>query len=82
MHSHEYKLFQQQLRLAREGQGISQNELARRLQTTQGYISKFENGDLRLDIAQIRAFCQAIGIPFLELMRRYDEALAADQGQK
>lgn len=75
VHSHQYKIFQQQLRLAREQRGISQNELARRLRTTQGYVSKCESGDLRLDIAQVRVFCEALEIPFLAFMKRYDEAI-------
>ena len=75
VHSREYKVFQQQLRLVRERQGISQNELARRLQTTQGYISKCESGDLRLDVAQIRAFCAALEISFLDFMQQYDAAV-------
>lgn len=79
MHSQTYKVFQQQLRLAREEQGVSQNELARRLRTTQGYISKCESGDLRLDVAQVRSFCDALGIPFLDFMKRYDQAVAAGQ---
>ena len=75
VHSQEYKVFQQQLRLAREQQGISQNELAGRLQTTQGYISKCESGDLRLDVAQIRAFCAALEISFPDFMQQYDDAV-------
>jgi transcriptional regulator with XRE-family HTH domain len=75
VHSREYKIFQQELRIAREQQGISQNELARRLKTTQGYISKCESGDLRLDVAQIRAFCAALDVSFIDFMRQYDAAV-------
>ncbi len=82
MHSRHYKVFQEQLRLAREQRQVSQNELARRLRVSQGYISKCESGDLRLDIAQIRAFCEAIGISFLEFMAQYDAAIAADHTSK
>lgn len=75
VYSREYKIFQELLRLSREEAGISQNELARRLHITQGYVSKCENGDLRLDIAQVRAFCDALGISFVNFMARYDESI-------
>ena len=59
----------------RERQGVSQNELARLLGVSQGYVSKCETGDLRLDIVQIHAFCDALKVPFIELMEQYEAAL-------
>ena len=59
----------------RERQGVSQNELARLLGVSQGYVSKCQTGDLRLDIVQIHAFCDALNVPFLELMEQYESAL-------
>jgi transcriptional regulator with XRE-family HTH domain len=50
---------------------VSQNELARRLQTNQGHISKIEQGDLRVDMAQVLAICRAIGVPFMDLMQAF-----------
>lgn len=75
VYSREYKIFQELLRLSREEAGVSQNELAKRLLITQGYVSKCESGDLRLDIAQVRAFCEAMGVSFVDFMTRYDQAV-------
>jgi predicted transcriptional regulator len=44
--SKDYRVFLRQLRLAREGSGLTQEQLARRLGKTQSFISKCELGDL------------------------------------
>lgn len=40
---------------------LRQSDLAKRTDRSQAYISKFENGDLRLDVGDFVLFCRAIG---------------------
>jgi transcriptional regulator with XRE-family HTH domain len=47
---------------ARLEAGITQKQLAKATGRTQAYISKFENGQLRLDIEDFIRFCDAIGL--------------------
>lgn len=70
-----YKVFLAQLRNARKGAGLTQAELAKRLRETQSFISKCERGERRLDLIEVRAFCRAMDIPFLEFAGILDKEL-------
>jgi transcriptional regulator with XRE-family HTH domain len=50
------------LRAARERQGLSQAELARRLGKPQSYISKAETCERRIDLIETLECCEALGI--------------------
>ena len=75
LHSSEYAVFLRLLRDAREAAGLTQVQLADRLGQTQSFVSKCERGERRLDIAEVRAFCEALGIPFPSFARRFSESL-------
>ncbi len=64
--SADYRLFLRRLVAARKDSGLTQVELAKRLTETQSWVSKCERGERRLDIIELRAFCEAMGISFLE----------------
>jgi transcriptional regulator with XRE-family HTH domain len=61
------------LRHAREEAGILQADLARKLGRKQGFVSKYELGDRRLDLLDLVEICDALGISFVELAKRFDE---------
>jgi transcriptional regulator with XRE-family HTH domain len=61
------------LRQAREEAGILQADLARKLGRKQGFVSKYELGDRRLDLLDLAEICDALGISFVELAKRFDE---------
>lgn len=62
LHSPRYRAFLTVLREARLRSGLTQEELARRLGETQTFVSKCERGERRIDVVELRAFCQAFGI--------------------
>lgn len=70
-----YKVLLTQLRATREGSGFTQAELAKRLRETQSFISKCERGERRLDVVELRAFCRAMEISFVEFTTTLDEKL-------
>lgn len=71
----DYAVFLRQLRAEREKAGHTQAELAERLNQTQSFISKCERGERRIDVVELRAFCQAIGISYTEFVIRFERSL-------
>jgi len=66
------------LRGVRVEAGLTQSELASRLGTDQTFISKYESGERRLDILELREVCQVIGIDFVSFIRRLDKGLKSE----
>ncbi|MGA0587402.1 helix-turn-helix domain-containing protein [Dyella sp. KRB-257] len=52
----------------REALGITQTSLARRLRTTQSYVSKCERGERRIDVIEYVRYCDALGVDAAVLM--------------
>jgi transcriptional regulator with XRE-family HTH domain len=63
------------LREARVESGLRQSDLAERLGQPQSFVSKYESGERRLDIMELRRVCQVLGLPLLEFVRRLEEDL-------
>jgi transcriptional regulator with XRE-family HTH domain len=63
------------LRQVRTDAGLTQTDVAQRLRQPQSFVSKYESGERRLDILELREVCQAIGIPLPEFIRRLEQAL-------
>lgn len=61
IHSKEHKKLRECMRRERLQAGLKQSDLAKATNRSQAYISKFENGDLRLDVIDYVRFCQVIG---------------------
>jgi len=49
--------------------------LAVKLGQPQSFISKYESGERRLDLLEIRQICHAVGIPLNEFVERFEKAL-------
>lgn len=76
IYSQEYSLFIAQLRNAREERGLTQTDVAEKLGQTQSFVSKVERSERRLDVVELRAFCDAIGIPFQKFIAQMDRVVA------
>ncbi len=63
------------LRQARREAGLTQVDLARRIGEEQTFVSKFERGERRLDILELRHICRALGMPLDEFALRLERAL-------
>jgi ribosome-binding protein aMBF1 (putative translation factor) len=72
--SRQYRTFLRQLRLARKHSGLSQVELATRIDETQSFVSKCERGERRLDVMELREFCKALGISLPSFVEALEEA--------
>lgn len=77
IYSQEYELFLTLLRKAREEKGLTQTDLAARLGESQSFVSKVERGERRIDIVELRAFCNAIGIDLPKFVAKIERTLNA-----
>jgi transcriptional regulator with XRE-family HTH domain len=73
--THEYRVFCRVLKECRGRASITQAELARKLKETQSEISKFERGERRLDLVQLRRWCRALGISLSEFVALFEAGL-------
>lgn len=62
------------LRERRKQVGITQSDLARMTGRTQAYISKFENGQLRLDVADFLIFTKCLDIDSHQILDELEAA--------
>lgn len=60
--SAERELFLRRLREARRRAGLSQVQAARRLGKTQGWLSKCEAGEIRIEALQLKAFARLYNV--------------------
>jgi len=66
------------LRGARVEAGLTQTELASRLGPDQTFVSKYESGERRLDVIELREVCRAIGTDFVTFIRKLDRELRSE----
>ena len=63
------------LREMRLESGITQTELAARIEKDQAYVSRYESGQRRLDVLEVREICRVFGISLEEFARKLEGAL-------
>jgi transcriptional regulator with XRE-family HTH domain len=61
------------LRQVRLDADLTQSQLAEKIGQTQSYVSKYENGEQRLDLIELEAVCKAVGISLTDFVGRYLE---------
>jgi hypothetical protein len=66
------------LRGIRVDAGLTQSELASRLARDQTFVSKYESGERRLDVLELREVCQATGTDFVMFIRKLNKDLRTD----
>jgi transcriptional regulator with XRE-family HTH domain len=73
----EYKHLCDLLVQARESQGLTQATIAHRLNRPQSFVSKYENGERRLDIIEFLEVAAALGVEAESLL-----AIVQDKNRK
>jgi transcriptional regulator with XRE-family HTH domain len=66
---------QQLLRQVRNEAGLTQTDVAERVGRPQSFVSKYESGERRLDVLELRAVCSAMGISLPDFIKRLEQAL-------
>lgn len=59
------------IRESRESKGVTMRQLAERLDRPHTVIAKIESGERRVDLVELEAICDALGISLVEFVRRY-----------
>jgi transcriptional regulator with XRE-family HTH domain len=62
LHTPEYEHFRALLVEARESAGLTQLEVASRLDRPQSFVAKYEGGERRLDVIEFLEVCEALGV--------------------
>ncbi|WP_100523977.1 helix-turn-helix domain-containing protein [Mycobacteroides abscessus] len=61
LYSEQYQQLCAVLRELRRAAGLTQVEVAKRLDVPQSFVSKYESGERRLDVIELRHVAEAIG---------------------
>lgn len=72
IHTPDHRRLVDLLRGLREAAGLRQIELAERLDRPQSFVSKYESGERRLDLVELRAICHALDTSLVELVGRWE----------
>ena len=73
--ANEVKILVELLRRARIEAGLRQIDLAERLKVPQSVISKYEVGERRIDLLELRAICTALGLTLPDFVYQLEEML-------
>jgi transcriptional regulator with XRE-family HTH domain len=63
------------LREIREEAGLRQVDMAKAIRMPQSVVSKYESGERRLDILELRQICDAVGLTLNDFVARLERAL-------
>ncbi len=70
IYTQQYDVFQELLRRTREAQGITQVQMSKRLKIHQSRVSNIEMGERRMDVVELRAWCEALGVTLESFMAK------------
>lgn len=71
----EHQIVAQLIRAMRTEAGLKQADLAARLDTTQSEVSKYETGERRVEILELRDICDACGVRLKDFVERLEAQL-------
>lgn len=74
-----YERFRELLIQARKAAGFTQGELAHHLGRPQSYVSKYENGERRLDLIEFIQIAQVLGIDVAAFIQSLQEEMRREQ---
>ena len=71
----EYEVFLQRLVAARREAGLTQQDLATRINRPQSFVSKYERGERRLDVLEFVMMCHAVSVDPCSIIREVESRL-------
>lgn len=72
IHEAEYLRLVAMLRDLRRRAGLRQADLAERLGVPQSFVSKYETGERRIDVLELKRICEALGSGLLDFVERFE----------
>jgi len=52
---------------------MRQEDLAGKLGQPQSFVSRYESGERRVDLLELRAICRAVGVSISDFVRQFEE---------
>lgn len=71
----EYSVFRDLLRELRTQKELTQVQLSEALGMPQSFVSKYETGERRLDVIEVRALCSCLGITLSVFIKKLEARL-------
>ncbi|MHC1728047.1 MAG: helix-turn-helix domain-containing protein [Syntrophobacteraceae bacterium] len=78
IYTNQQEKLQNLLRRVREEAGLRQVDLADLVGEPQPFVSRYERGERRLDVLELRKICKAIGITLSEFIALLEEELGPE----
>jgi transcriptional regulator with XRE-family HTH domain len=75
IHSDDYQALLVLVREVRGSSGLTQAALAAKLRRPQSWVSKVETGERRLDVAELRLVCDALGVELIDVIQQWEAHL-------
>lgn len=75
IYTKQQKKLQKLLKSLRLKVGLSQERLAKILGKPQSFVSKYESGERRLDLLELRQLCEVLDVPLSELVQQLETAI-------
>jgi len=63
------------LRRLRTKAGLRQIDLARILGEPQSFVSRYESGERRLDLVELRTVCKALRVPLRKFLDEFEDVI-------
>lgn len=70
LYSNKYKILITELCQLRLSAGMKQQDLAEKLNVPQSFISKYENGERRLDLIEVIEICRCLNTSVSEIINK------------
>lgn len=67
----DYRILLGLLRSARQAAGVTQEDVAARLEIPRSTVTKWETGQQRMDVLEFWSLCEVMGVDPLELLGEY-----------
>jgi transcriptional regulator with XRE-family HTH domain len=77
----EHKILLKLLKKIRIEAGLRQVDLAKKLKAPQSMISKYEVGERRIDILELREICAVLGVSLVEVVEQLENLLSKDNNE-
>jgi transcriptional regulator with XRE-family HTH domain len=61
------------LRKIRVEKNLTQQDLAKRLKQPQSFISKYESGERRIDLVELKFICEELSISLIDFIKRFEK---------
>ena len=79
IHSGGQEALRNLLRQLRLGRNLRQQELATQLGKPQSFVSKYEAGERRLDLVELREICRVLGVSLSDFVTQFEEELSGGE---